>query len=136
MSDIKIKACERCGQALAAGDLYHRAHRADEGTINGTSLSALVGDVIVHDYPCPEALTIPTTALTDNIDRINVLDGYGTVIRTRYRATNRAKVAAIRQAWRRMMPEEPPITYGDGPTVDLDLYAQVAINVLTDWDKS
>lgn len=49
--------------------------------------------------------------------------------------TNGEKVAAIRQAWRELMPEEPPITYGSGPSVDLDLYAQVAINVLADWHK-
>lgn len=49
--------------------------------------------------------------------------------------SNREEVAAIRQAWRELMPEEPPITYGLGPAVDLDLYAQIAINVLTDWHK-
>ena len=38
---------------------------------------------------------------------------------------NREKVEAIRQAWRELPVELP----------DLDLYAQVAINVLTDWDK-
>lgn len=48
---------------------------------------------------------------------------------------NQDKVAAIRQAWRELMPEEPPITYGSGPAVDLDLYAQIAVNVLTDWHK-
>lgn len=37
--------------------------------------------------------------------------------------TNGEKVAAIRQAWRELMPEEPLITYGAGPAVDLDLYA-------------
>ncbi len=41
--------------------------------------------------------------------------------------TNSEKVAAIRQAWDEYG--------GTGPTVDLDLYAQIAINVLTDWDK-
>jgi hypothetical protein len=43
--------------------------------------------------------------------------------------TNGEKVAAIRQAWREFMPE------GSDPTVDPDLYAQIAINVLTDWHK-
>lgn len=38
--------------------------------------------------------------------------------------SNREKIEAIRQAWREL---DPPI--------DLDLYAQVAINVLTDWHK-
>jgi hypothetical protein len=51
--------------------------------------------------------------------------------------SNSEKVAAIRQAWRELIPEEQTITYGLGPAVDLDLdlYAQVAINVLTDWHK-
>jgi hypothetical protein len=46
--------------------------------------------------------------------------------------TNGEKVAAIRKAWHDLMPENPPITYGSGPVVNLDLFAQVAINVLTD----
>lgn len=45
------------------------------------------------------------------------------------------QVKAIRKAWLELMPENPPITYGSGPAVDLDLFATVAINVLTDWDK-
>lgn len=49
--------------------------------------------------------------------------------------TNREQVRAIRQAWRQLMPEEPRITYGSGPEINLDLYAQVAVNVLADWGK-
>jgi hypothetical protein len=50
-------------------------------------------------------------------------------------STNGEKVAAIMQAWHELMPENPPITYGSGPAVDLALYAQIAVNILTDWHK-
>jgi hypothetical protein len=50
--------------------------------------------------------------------------------------SNREKVAAIRQAWRDVLPEDLTIiASGSGLPVDLDLYAQIAINVLTDWHK-
>jgi hypothetical protein len=49
--------------------------------------------------------------------------------------SNQEKVRAIVRAWEDALPKEPPVTYKGGPAVSLDLMAQIAINVLTDWHK-
>ena len=50
--------CERCDQSIQAGELYHRAHRADQGVLDGVAMPSVVGEVIVHDYPCPTRIEI------------------------------------------------------------------------------
>jgi hypothetical protein len=49
--------------------------------------------------------------------------------------SNREKVHAILQAWEDAASKDVPVTYDSGPTIELGLMAQIAINVLTDWDK-
>jgi hypothetical protein len=49
--------------------------------------------------------------------------------------SNQEKVRAIVRAWEDALPKEPPATYEGGPTIDINLMAQIAINVLTDWHK-
>lgn len=45
--------CERCDQEIEVGELYHRAHRASQGVLDGVAMPSVVGEVIVHDFPCP-----------------------------------------------------------------------------------
>lgn len=50
--------CARCDQAIEVGELYHHAHRATQGVLDGIAIPSVVGDVIVHDYPCPTRIEI------------------------------------------------------------------------------